>query len=57
LPTLDLFGLKANERLAMRTVNRRRAGNGQPQVRIITGVAGFLKCDALRARGVGAPNR
>jgi hypothetical protein len=55
-PALDLVELKANKRLAVRTIDRRRAADGEPQVRIIPLIASFLESDETRASRVAAPN-
>lgn len=57
LPPLDLIESKTNEGLAVRTIHRRHTGNGKPEVRMVTLIAGLLKCDTSCTCWVGAPNR
>src|SRR6266852_7323483 len=56
LTPLDLIVAETSSDLAMWTNDGRLAGDRNPQVRIVTLIDGFLKCNKPCARWIGAPN-
>src|SRR5712671_5846999 len=56
LTPLDLIVAETSSDLAMWTNDGRLAGDRNPQVRIVTLMDGFLKCNEPCAHQIGAPN-
>jgi hypothetical protein len=56
LTPLDLILAETSRDLAMWTNDGRLAGDRDPEVRIVTLIDGFLKCNEPCARQIGAPN-
>ena len=53
---LDLVGAEAYQRIAMRTIDGRRTGDFDSQVRIVTRKCRLLKCDEPSTIRVSAPD-
>jgi hypothetical protein len=56
-PALDLLPVEAHEPLAMRTIDRKIAGDGKPEARIAAAKSRLLKSNQPRAHRIIAPNR
>jgi len=56
-PALDLLLVETHQPLAMRTGDRKFAGDGKPEVRITAAKPRFLKCNQSGARRITASDR
>jgi hypothetical protein len=56
-PAIDLLLVETHQPVAMRTGDRKVAGDGKPDVQITAAKPGFLKCNQSGARRITASDR